>query len=140
MTASNQKNDKSIGVAVAIGFNRCDWDMVSRVKSCMSSSLQDLRVSYLKNTPQTLKLIDAYLVFVMMTGVIQFAYVILAGQYPYNAFLASFCTSVGSFVLAANLRIQLNPFNDVQISPQRAFADFCFASLVLFGFAINFVG
>ena len=66
----------------------------------MSSWIQDLSTSYNKTTPQAIKLVDAYLVFIMMTGVIQFVYVIVAGQYPYNAFLASFCTSVGSFVLA----------------------------------------
>lgn len=56
--------------------------------------------AYMTNTPSFLKLIDAYLLCVMLTGIIQFVYVILAGTYPYNSFLAGFGASVGSFVLA----------------------------------------
>ncbi|KAI8910922.1 DAD-1-like protein [Gorgonomyces haynaldii] len=75
----------------------------------------------------------------MVTGVTQMLYMLIVGQYPYNAFLSSFVTNVGSFCLGANLRIQLNPENK-GVHPQRAFADFVFAQLVLFGFCINFVG
>ncbi|KAJ3186920.1 hypothetical protein HDU85_006956 [Gaertneriomyces sp. JEL0708] len=98
--------------------------------------------AYTTTTPQSLKLIDAYLVFLMLTGVIQFVYVILAGTYPYNSFLAGFGASVGSFVLAANLRSQVNPqtkdFN--KLSPERAFADFVFANIVLYAFVVIFLG
>ncbi|KAJ1555627.1 Dolichyl-diphosphooligosaccharide-protein glycosyltransferase subunit dad1, partial [Cladochytrium tenue] len=59
-----------------------------------------LLAAYLETTPQTLKLIDAYLVCVMLTGIIQFLYVILAGTFPYNSFLSGFIASVGAFVLA----------------------------------------
>ncbi|KAI8998152.1 defender against death protein 1 [Gaertneriomyces semiglobifer] len=101
-----------------------------------------LFAAYTTTTPQSLKLIDAYLVFLMLTGVIQFVYVILAGTYPYNSFLAGFGASVGSFVLAANLRSQVNPqtkdFN--KLSPERAFADFVFANIVLYAFVVIFLG
>ena len=39
----------------------------------------------------------------MLTGIIQFVYVILAGTFPYNSFLAGFIASVGTFVLAGEL-------------------------------------
>lgn len=90
-------------------------------------SISRLLVSYQK-TPSLLKIIDAYLVFLMITGLTQLIYCLLTKQYPYNAFLASFCTSVGNFVLAgmlaltftANLRIQANSENkEVLISKQR---------------------
>ncbi|KAJ3032869.1 oligosaccharyltransferase complex subunit epsilon [Rhizophlyctis rosea] len=102
-----------------------------------------LLTAYNKDTPQSLKLIDAYLVFIMLTGIIQFVYVILAGTYPYNAFLAGFSASVGTFVLAANLRIQVNPKNtdfNKSISPERAFADYLFSSIVFYAFVVNFLG
>ena len=63
--------------------------------------------SYVSNTSQSLLLIDVYLFFVMLTGIIQFIYVILAGNYPYNAFLAGFIVSVGNFVLAGILEIYI---------------------------------
>ncbi|KAI8822215.1 oligosaccharyl transferase epsilon subunit [Fimicolochytrium jonesii] len=104
--------------------------------------IKRLLTSYRANTPQKLKLIDAYLLFVMLTGIVQFVYVLLAGTFPYNSFLAGFGASVGSFVLAANLRMQVNPRNAevMKMSPERAFADFAFASIVLFGFVVNFLG
>lgn len=65
--------------------------------------------SYLKNTKQSLRLIDVYLAFIMLSGIIQFVYMILAGTFPYNAFLAGFISTVGSFVLAGNF-IKFNNF------------------------------
>ncbi|TPX45861.1 dolichyl-diphosphooligosaccharide---protein glycotransferase [Synchytrium endobioticum] len=108
-----------------------------------SQVLSRLLQSYQETTPSRLKVIDAWLVFVMMTGVIQFVYVILAGTYPYNAFLSGFGASVGSFVLAANLRIQSNPKNAQEFgnqSPERSFADFVIISIIFYGFVINFIG
>lgn len=63
-------------------------------------SVQKLWSSYESATPQNLKLIDSYLVFVMASGIIQFIYVCLVGTFPYNAFLSGFISTVGSFVLA----------------------------------------
>lgn len=48
---------------------------------------------------------DAYLVFVLITGIAQFAYCLLVGTFPYNAFLAGFASSVGSFVLGGLCRV-----------------------------------
>lgn len=102
--------------------------------------------SYKKETPTSLKMIDCYLAYIMLTGIFQFVYMVLAGTFPYNAFLAGFISTVGSFVLAgkrdswiwviqglhscsdvvcdilANLRIQTNPKNAKSfesISPER---------------------
>ncbi|KAI8880120.1 defender against death DAD protein [Backusella circina FSU 941] len=66
---------------------------------------------YKNETPGSLKLIDVYLVYIMLTGISQFVYMIIAGTFPYNAFLGGFISTVGSFVLAANLRIQTNSQN-----------------------------
>jgi oligosaccharyltransferase complex subunit epsilon len=52
-------------------------------------------------------LIDAYLVYIVVTGVMQFAYCCLVGTFPFNAFLAGFISCIGSFVLAACLRLQV---------------------------------
>jgi oligosaccharyltransferase complex subunit epsilon len=51
-------------------------------------------------TPSKLKIIDAYMVFIMLTGIFQFVYCVIAGTYPFNSFLAGFISTVGSFVLA----------------------------------------
>ncbi|KAJ3203598.1 hypothetical protein HDU82_006484 [Entophlyctis luteolus] len=83
------------------------------------SPFAQLFASYTKNTPQLLRLIDVYLACVMLSGIVQFVYVVLVGTFPYNSFLSGFIASVGAFVLAANLRMQLNPKNDFHgLSPE----------------------
>ncbi|CAG8560465.1 6008_t:CDS:2 [Acaulospora morrowiae] len=109
----------------------------------VSDVVQKLWTTYSRNTTQSLKLIDAYLVFVLFSGIFQFIYCVLVGTYPYNAFLAGFISTVGSFVLAANLRIQTNPENSGEfkgVSPERAFADFAFCNILLHFFVVNFIG
>lgn len=89
--------------------------------------------NYAANTPRLTRLLDAYLVFVMLTGIITFVHMLVAGTFPYNAFLASFIASVGAFVLGVSLRMQSD-------KPERNFAEFVFCSLFLYGFAVNFLG
>jgi oligosaccharyltransferase complex subunit epsilon len=131
---------------------------------------------YQRTTPKRLKLIDAYMFYILLTGIIQFVYCLLVGTFPFNAFLAGFISCVASFVLAglltlqicinfmrlfaANLRIQVNPENKVDFpnirflpffycisvkmnilfSPERAFADFIFAHVILHLVVVNFIG
>ncbi|GAB1603764.1 dolichyl-diphosphooligosaccharide--protein glycosyltransferase subunit dad1-like [Argonauta hians] len=98
---------------------------------------------YMVNTPKKLKIIDAYLVYVFLTGVMQFLYICVVGTFPFNSFLSGFISSVGSFILAVCLRLQVNPQNKsdfTTISPERAFADFTFANVILHLVVMNFIG
>jgi len=98
---------------------------------------------YSSNTPKKLKIIDAYLTYIFFTGVVQFVYCCMVGTFPFNAFLSGFISSVASFVLAVCLRLQVNPANKAQfagISPERAFADFIFAHVILHLIVMNFLG
>ncbi|KAH3711027.1 hypothetical protein DPMN_070526 [Dreissena polymorpha] len=98
---------------------------------------------YYNSTPKRLKIVDAYLFYVFLTGVFQFLYCALVGTFPFNSFLSGFISTVGSFVIGVCLRLQVNPQNKTDftgISPERAFADFVFANLVLHLVVINFIG
>ncbi|KAF7928719.1 uncharacterized protein EAE98_005775 [Botrytis deweyae] len=98
--------------------------------------------NYLNKTPQRTKLIDVFMSFLVVVGVLQFVYCILAGNYPFNAFLSGFSATVGQFVLTASLRIQTNEENKAEfnsVSPERAFADYVFGSLILHFFCVNFI-
>ncbi|XP_032816481.1 dolichyl-diphosphooligosaccharide--protein glycosyltransferase subunit DAD1 [Petromyzon marinus] len=98
---------------------------------------------YRSTTPSKLKLVDSYLAYVLVTGLAQFAYCCLVGTFPFNSFLSGFISCVGSFILAVCLRIQVNPRNKeefVNISPERAFADFLFAHIILHIVVVNFIG
>jgi len=98
--------------------------------------------SYAGSTPQRTKLMDVFMCYLVVTGVLQFAYCVIAGNYPFNAFLAGFGATVGQFVLTASLRMQTNAANKgefSEVSPERAFADFVFGSLILHVFCTNFI-
>ncbi|CZT47306.1 related to apoptotic cell death regulator DAD1 [Rhynchosporium secalis] len=98
--------------------------------------------NYLDKTPQRTKLIDVFMSFLVVVGVLQFVYCVIAGNYPFNAFLSGFSATVGQFVLTASLRIQTNVENKTEfteVSPERAFADYVFGSLILHFFCVNFI-
>ncbi|KAJ5543354.1 hypothetical protein N7535_005782 [Penicillium sp. DV-2018c] len=118
---------------------------------------------YASTTPQRTLLLDAFMAFLVLVGGLQFLYCILAGNYPFNAFLSGFGAAVGQFVLTASLRMQTSDPNtgsgskpsskgknarfvdeegEVQgekTSHERAFADYIFGSLILHFFCINFI-
>lgn len=112
----------------------------------MSSSIDVARtflVEYNKSTPKRLKAIDAYLVYIFLTGVFQFAYCTLVGTFPFNAFLSGFISTVASFILGVCLRIQVNTKNKDDffgLKDQRAFGDFIFAHIILHLVVVNFIG
>ena len=81
--------------------------LTSSLKRTMASTakainevLTDFYAKYKSKTPQKLKLVDAYLAYIMITGIILFAYCCIVGTFPFNSFLAGFISCVGSFVLA----------------------------------------
>ncbi|GBF64553.1 dolichyl-diphosphooligosaccharide--protein glycosyltransferase subunit [Trichophyton mentagrophytes] len=115
--------------------------------------------NYTTNTPQRTLLLDIFMAFLVVVGGIQFVYCVLAGNYPFNAFLSGFSAAVGQFVLTASLRMQTSDIGktksvgksgvssgaDTPIqdrgegSSERAFADYIFGSIVLHFFCINFI-
>ena len=70
------------------------------MSASITSVLAKFYEEYAKTTPSKLKLIDAYLLYILLTGVVQFLYCCLVGTFPFNSFLSGFISCVGSFVLA----------------------------------------
>jgi len=68
--------------------------------SNVQAALQRLAATYSERTSTRLKLVDAFLLFVLVTGIVQFIYCVLVGTFPYNSFLSGFISTVGTFVLA----------------------------------------
>ncbi|KAH8179981.1 DAD family protein [Sarocladium implicatum] len=104
--------------------------------------LQNIYDYYMKETPQRTKLIDVFLAFLAVVGALQFVYCVLAGNYPFNAFLSGFSATVGQFVLTISLRIQTTEANKSEfpsVTPERAFADYVVCSLILHFFCVNFI-
>ncbi|KAK1059887.1 oligosaccharyltransferase complex subunit epsilon [Friedmanniomyces endolithicus] len=74
--------------------------------------LAEMWNSYVDKTAQRVKLLDTFMGFLVLVGVLQFVYCVIVGNYPFNAFLAGFSAAVGQFVLTASLRMQTNPENE----------------------------
>ncbi|KAI5952241.1 OST2 [Candida jiufengensis] len=74
----------------------------------LSLALKTTTNDYFKNLTPKLKLIDIFLVFLVSLGILQFIYVLLIGNFPFNAFLGGFSICVGQFVLLVSLRLQIN--------------------------------
>jgi oligosaccharyltransferase complex subunit epsilon len=55
-----------------------------------SNAVQTLWRAYNDQTSDRLKFIDAFLLFLMLSGIAQFLYCVLVTDYPYNAFLAGY--------------------------------------------------
>lgn len=57
-------------------------------ETSIAHSVNAMCKSYVQNTSDRLKFIDAFLVFIMLSGIMQFVYCVLVTNFPFNAFLA----------------------------------------------------
>ncbi|KAH8700426.1 DAD/Ost2 [Talaromyces proteolyticus] len=124
-------------------------------KASVAEIIQHIWYRYTAQTSQRTFLLDAFMGYLILVGGVQFVYCVVAGNYPFNAFLSGFSAAVGQFVLTASLRMQTSssPAKDAGssakgktegeetqgVSHERAFADFIFGSLILHFFCINFI-
>uniref|UniRef100_W5NMA7 Dolichyl-diphosphooligosaccharide--protein glycosyltransferase subunit DAD1 n=2 Tax=Lepisosteus oculatus TaxID=7918 RepID=W5NMA7_LEPOC len=69
--------------------------MSNSVLSVISRFLDE----YSSSTLNRLKVVDAYLLYILLTGALQFLYCLLVGTFPFNSFLSGFISCVGSFIL-----------------------------------------
>lgn len=107
----------------------------------LTDILSSFRTEY-KKTPIKIKVLDCFLVYAVFTGLVQFAYLLLVGSFPFNSFLAGFFSCVGFFVLTVCLRMQIDPANSdfKDMSPERAFADYVLCNALLHLVIWNFMG
>ena len=56
--------------------------------SASANAVESLWKAYSDGTSKRLKFIDSFLVFLMLSGIVQFLYCILVTNFPFNAFLA----------------------------------------------------
>ncbi|ANZ75159.1 BA75_02240T0 [Komagataella pastoris] len=109
----------------------------------LSEAISTSLASYQKGISgnRKLRLIDYFLTFLVFLGILQFAFCLLVGTFPFNAFLGGFCSTVAQFVLTISLRLQTTGTKEIfqNISSQRAFAEYIFASLLLHFIVYHFI-
>lgn len=77
--------------------------------SASQNPLNSLWKAYNDQTSDRLKFIDVFLFFLMLSGIIQFAYCVLVTTYPYNAFLAG-CVLLCSLRLSLTFDVQFREY------------------------------
>ena len=94
--------------------------------------------SYHTTTPKKAKVIDVYLLFTVLSGILVFVYGVLTSAVPYHSFLAGFMSTIGSFALGFNLRCQIvDP--SLNISAEKSLAQFLICHVFLFTGIANFI-
>jgi oligosaccharyltransferase complex subunit epsilon len=114
--------------------------LFDEISNSLSTAVSRYQQDLTKST--RLRLIDTFLLFLILVGIVQFAFCILGGSYPFNAFLAGFSATVGQFVLTVALRLQSCSENGKLFEglvPERAFGEYVFASLLMHFVLIHFI-
>jgi oligosaccharyltransferase complex subunit epsilon len=114
--------------------------LFDEISNSLSTAVSRYQQDLTKST--RLRLIDTFLLFLILVGIVQFAFFILGGSYPFNAFLAGFSATVGQFVLTVALRLQSCSENGKLFEglvPERAFGEYVFASLLMHFVLIHFI-
>ena len=103
----------------------------------------ELQVNYKAHTSRKTRMIDGYLMFVLLAGMLTFGYAVVTRADPYASFLAAFISCLGSFVFAFTLRLQsLERDSESQreaMSLERSIAQFLCCHLFLFICVANFI-
>lgn len=102
-----------------------------------------LLTNYQAKTSTRVKIIDSFIVYVLLVALIIFSYASLVGTFPFNSFLSAFFTAIGLLVLSVSLRKHVNSdtskdFEDT--SPEKAYSGYLLCCIVLFFTATVFMG
>jgi len=60
---------------------------------------KSLMAEYKKSATTQTKIVDLFLAFILVTGILQFLYCVIVGSFPFNSFLSGFLSCVGMFAL-----------------------------------------
>ena len=97
--------------------------------------------NYKETNSQKLRLIDTFIVFSFLIFCLQVVYVFLNGLDPMNSFLSGVMACMGTGILLVCLRLHVNPKTKLPTdSPEKVYAEYLIASLILYFVCINFMG
>lgn len=143
-----KKDTKKVAAAAVASKQETDITVkpVAHSVNDVFSAVRATYDDYKKTLTPRLQLIDLFLAFLVALGVLQFVYVILVGNFPFNGFLGGFIACVGQFVLTVSLRFHYANQSTTatkslfaNITPEAAFGEYIFASLILHFIVFHFI-
>ena len=105
----------------------------------LKETVKILHANYEKNTSKRTKLIDLFIVFNLLLSFLQYFYMKVAGNYPYNAFLAGFFCTLGTATLSSCLRMTIENKKSEK-SEERAFIEYMALCFLLYLVSLNYLG
>ena len=87
---------------------------------------------------KTFAFIDLFIVFNLSLALVQYVYMKVAGDFPYNAFLAGFFCTLGTATLSACLRMAIESKSEK--SEEKAFIEYMALCLLLYLVSLNYLG
>ena len=103
--------------------------------------LETFYENYKETNSQKLRLIDTFILFSFLIFCVQFVYVFFNGLDPMNSFLSGIMACIGTAILLVCLRLHVNPKTKLPSdSPEKVYAEYLIASLILYFVCINFMG
>ena len=124
-------------------------DFIDRLKSLdikqeinnLIELIETFYQNYKETNSQKLRLIDTFIVFSFLIFCLQVVYVFLNGLDPMNSFLSGVMACMGTGLLLVCLRLHVNPKTKLPTdSPEKVYAEYLIASLILYFVCINFMG
>jgi oligosaccharyltransferase complex subunit epsilon len=105
----------------------------------LRDTAQALYSNYQKSTSNRTKLIDLFIIFNLALAAIQYFYMKIAGNFPYNAFLAGFFCTLGTATLSSCLRMTIET-KKANTSEEKAFIEYMALCLLLYLVVLNYLG
>lgn len=105
----------------------------------IKETLRILSVQYEKSTSKRTRLIDCFIAFNLILAVLQYVYMKVAGNFPYNAFLAGFYCTLGTATLSSCLRMKIEGEKSEK-SDEKAFLEYMALCLLLYLVVLNYLG
>lgn len=107
----------------------------------MADIVREFRAKYASETDTRVKILDVGIVYVTLTLLVEFAYVLLVGTFPFNAFLSGFFSALTSLVLLLGVRTQVVHRKEFTwASSERSIAELLFCAVILHVGVMNFLG
>jgi hypothetical protein len=107
---------------------------LSDFTSLTSTATQAFTVAktrYFKETPLKLQLLDNLILLALATFAIQVVYGLIFNKDPFNSFIAGVFCSLGTFAMAASLRVQLSQ-DEFKSSPNKLIFEYIVGQLLVF--------
>ena len=105
---------------------------VKSVGPALSEAFQMASERYYRETHPKMRLLDNLILLSLAVFFIQVVYGVTFNRDPFNSFIAGLFCSLGTFALAASLRVQLTDYAFDNYADRKKIFEYCICSFLLY--------